>query len=279
VRFLVENKCRYGALTSGTRTYFIYVAGSGETLSVHVSDAWFVGQEHYLRAWLYIYTQGCLDPGPMETPAAWKKTPHKQRTPKGGNNSVQDAGDDETDNSTEESKVSNKRARVGSAVQTTGMDDDSVNATSSVLKSVPFEDIEYLETIGYGRNGSAFKARWNDKLVAVKQFDVEKTGEEWFEKEVAAYATLKKEWGIKVPKPLFLSESFSGCVKLLGMQLGRDPEEGDDCSEWSNIVNSLEREYGLRFNDVWGRNGIFIRDEDGSERLVMIDLEDYDIIS
>jgi hypothetical protein len=53
-------------------------------------------------------------------------------------------------------------------------------------------------------------------------------------------------------------ESFSVCVKLLGVQLGRDPEEADDCSEWSVIVNSLEREYGLRFNDVWGRNGIYL---------------------
>jgi hypothetical protein len=41
----------------------------------------------------------------------------------------------------------------------------------------------------------------------------------------------------------------------------------------------LERDYGLRFYDVWGHNGLFIRDEDGSERLVMINLDYYDIVT
>jgi hypothetical protein len=154
VQLLVDNQCRYGALTSGTRTYFISLVGSGETLSVRVSDAWFVGQEHYLRAWLYVYSQGCLDLGLMETPAAWKKTSFKQQATKGDSNSVQDAKVEKTDDST----VSNKRARVGGEEWIPSFDDVGVSATSAILKSIPFipfEDSRPAGTINWWLSNSS----------------------------------------------------------------------------------------------------------------------------
>jgi hypothetical protein len=57
--YMIDNKRRYGTLTSGTRTYFVYISGNRENSIVHISNAWFVGQVNYVRAWAYIYTQGC----------------------------------------------------------------------------------------------------------------------------------------------------------------------------------------------------------------------------
>lgn len=61
----------------------------------------------------------------------------------------------------------------------------------------------------------------------MKQLNVGKDGEEGFSKELgAAYKILEKVWGKLVPKPMFLSESISGGVCFLGLQLGQDPKKG-----------------------------------------------------
>jgi hypothetical protein len=57
--YMVDNERRYGALTSGTRTYFVYISGDSNSSIVHISNAWFVGQVNYLRAWAYVYKLGC----------------------------------------------------------------------------------------------------------------------------------------------------------------------------------------------------------------------------
>ena len=91
-----------------------------------------------------------------------------------------------------------------------------------------------------------------------------------------AYRRLQKEWGVLVPTPLFLSESITGGVQFLGLELGRDPTPADDLSLWSSILQRLEEEFGIRHNDATRRNQMFLRDKNGVERLVAIDFEDWD---
>lgn len=125
-----------------------------------------------------------------------------------------------------------------------------------------------------------FLAKWHGQRVALKQFDVGKDGYANFDKEVEVYETLRSAWGSLVPKPLFVSESWSGWTKFIGLQLGRDPGPGDDVSERSNVLSALENDYGFRHEDATDCNMVFISDEEtGAERLVAIDLESFTRIS
>jgi hypothetical protein len=114
----------------------------------------------------------------------------------------------------------------------------------------------------------------------MKQFDMGKGGEAPYKKEIAAYMRLRDAWGILVPQPMFLSESPSGWVKFLGLQLGREPNESDDLTGWNQTLRSLKQQYGIRHNDAEVRNMIFIADSvTGVERMVAIDLEDWDDVT
>ena len=136
------------------------------------------------------------------------------------------------------------------------------------------DDVEILESLGYGHNGVVYLAKWGGRKVALKQFDVGKDGYECFDKELAAYLALKDAWGTLVTTPLFVSESWSGWIKFIGLQLGRDPRPGDDLSDWKKVLTSLETQYGFRHDDAEGRNMVFVTDKTtGAERLVAMDLE------
>ena len=143
----------------------------------------------------------------------------------------------------------------------------------SVLPSVPFGEVDIVRSLGYGRNGAVFLAKWKGKEVALKQFDVNKSGMA-FEKEVESYMKIQKAWGRLVPIPLFLSESWSGGTRFLGLQLGREPRSGDDISSWNEILFSLENEFGLRHEDCDGRRNLLFVPDGKTERLVVADLED-----
>jgi hypothetical protein len=63
------------------------------------------------------------------------------------------------------------------------------------------------------------------------------------------------------------------------LQLGRDPVPGDDLSDRSNVLSTLENEYGFRHNDAEAGNMVFVFDDKtGYERLVAIDLESHTMI-
>jgi hypothetical protein len=84
--YMVLNQCRYGALTSASRTYFIHIerdTTSGEE-RVLISDAWYVGQKDYLRAWAFVYAGSHMDKQPrldrVYISDAWLQgTPEKVR--------------------------------------------------------------------------------------------------------------------------------------------------------------------------------------------------------
>jgi hypothetical protein len=67
-------------------------------------------------------------------------------------------------------------------------------------------------------------------------------------------------------------------MAYLGLELGRDPAEGDDVSSWPQILKWLRTEYGFCHGDADGRNGIFIQGNEGGERLVAMDLEEYELV-
>ena len=157
---------------------------------------------------------------------------------------------------------------------------DGPNANSaSGLTEVLIDDVQILGNLGYGHNGVVYLAKWGNRMVALKQFDIGKDGYEYFDKEIAAYLALKDAWGKLVTTPLFVSESWSGWIKFIGLQLGRNPEPGDDVSDWSTVLTSLESQYGFRHEDADDGNMVFVTDEKtGTERLVAIDLEAHSII-
>lgn len=150
------------------------------------------------------------------------------------------------------------------------------------MPAVDFQDLVVGKEIGIGRNGSLFRVSWKGKEYALKQFDVGKDGIEGYENELAAYERMEKLWGEVVPKPYFVSETPSGGVKLLGLQLGASIDDSlvdanEMWKQWQQSHALLEHDYGIRHNDAEsGQNSILISDGDGQHRLAIIDFESWD---
>jgi thiamine kinase-like enzyme len=148
-----------------------------------------------------------------------------------------------------------------------------------LLPNVPFDDIEIIDVLGSGRNGACFKVKWNSTEYAMKQFDVGRDGYNRWNHEIEAYRILHKAWGDLLPRPIFLSESVSGGILFLGLQLGRAPVNYDKYhTQFDSIMRRLKKEYSIRHNDAENRNMIIISDAHGVEKLVAIDFEDWDYV-
>jgi hypothetical protein len=274
--YMVENGQRYGVLSSATRAYFLWIEGDGESAVVRISTPWFVGERDFLRAWAFVHYMACQQSVPLLTSGlTWRLTSNKQSTPppkckrKGqrSGDAIAEGDGDAGSDSDEMSTNGQEDAPAGSAAQ------------MSALVETPIDDVEIIGTLGYGHNGVVFLANWHGQKVALKQFDVGKDGYEYFDKEVEAYLALEAVWGRLVPTPLFVSESWAGWIKFIGLQLGRDPLPGDDISERINVLSTLENEYGFRHDDTDNGNMIYIFDEKTkTERLVAIDLESHTMI-
>ena len=142
---------------------------------------------------------------------------------------------------------------------------------------VPKNEIVRVGVLGQGRNGTCFKVKWNGTEYAMKQFDIGRNGDKFFEREIQAYMLLRDVWGIRVPRPIFLSESYSGGAMFLGLQLGRESTSVDDYKKFEDTLNCLKNIYGIRHNDAESqRNMIIITDAKGIERVAAIDFEDWD---
>lgn len=270
--YMVENGRRYGVLSSATRAYFVWIEGDGEQAEVHISDAWFVGEPNFLRAWAYMHSLASQQSNPLVSRSLqWRKTSSDSPTPppkrkyQGALRSGVIEEGDKDEASTRD-------------VQGAGF-----TAQMSKLQEIPFESLGISRALGYGRNGVVFQANWNGRQVALKQFDVGKgDGYESFQNEVAAYLSLEPVWGSLVATPLFVSMSWSGLVRFIGLQLGRNPLPGDHnyLSERTKVLRALEEDYGFRHEDADRSNMIFVLDEEtNTERLVAIDLESYTTIT
>eukprot|EP00978_Attheya_sp_CCMP212_P040444 scaffold220909_cov60-Attheya_sp.AAC.2 len=276
--YMVENGRRYGALSSATRAYFITIDGSGLDARVYISDAFLVGQPNFLRAWAFIQSLACQQTEPLvSNQLKWQKTSKDHPTPppksrrtgslrSSGTGTINEASGDED---------------MGTAdgPNTNSASNEVAGLAEVLIAEVSIDDVQILGTLGYGHNGVVYLAKWGETMVALKQFDTGKDGYEYFDKEIAAYLALKEAWGKLVTTPLFVSESWSGWIKFIGLQLGRDPEPGDDISDWNRVLSSLESQYGFRHEDAEDGNMVFVTDEKtGTERLVAIDLEAHTII-
>jgi hypothetical protein len=147
------------------------------------------------------------------------------------------------------------------------------------LPQVDFRDLALGKELGIGRNGSTFKVSWGGKQAAVKQFHIGEGGRVGLKKELCAYARTRCVWGTLVPEPLFLSQTPSGGVILLGLQLGRslrsrESENKNILKQWASVIATLEEDFGIRHNDAEG-NALIVTTK-GTEHLVAIDFEDWD---
>ena len=326
--YLVDNRHCYGALTSGTRTYFIKLEvsehgnncnysvdevqasdapsaaahspatkkmktgeaaeiressdtndvntyGDGE-IKVYISDAWFVGQANYLRAWAYVHSL-------RETMQPLKKLPNWIRsssivaTPEQREGKPDRANINNNQDSTSPNDGHSERNECVNKFANTCNREYYYPIHDGAIAFVPYDNIVTVGVLGEGRNGGCFKVKWNGTEYAMKQFDIGRNGDKYFVKEIRAYMLLKDVWGILVPRPIFLSESYSGNVMFLGLQLGHESENEEDYKKFKDVLQRLKKEYGIRHNDAeCGRNMIVITDANGKERVVAIDFEDWD---
>jgi hypothetical protein len=268
LRYMVSNGLRFGALSSGTRTYFFSIEDDGETVGgrVNVSDAFFLGQQDYLRAWAYCYSLSTHATAYEPINVSWAE-------------SDSDSVDGDIDTDDDDGDNQRKAGKKHPGDSPNPSNQTVQYSTASVLiPLVPFESLSFGKPLGYGRNGCVFRADWQGKHVAVKQFDLGRPEVyAMFRNEISAYEKLKHAQGILIPRVLFLTQSKLG-IAYLGLQLGRMPEVGDDVSNWGQIIKRLRTEYGFCHGDADGRNGIFIEDNQGGEILVAIDLEEYRLL-
>lgn len=270
--YLVDNDHRYGALTSATRTIFAYISGTGDDIRVNVSEPYYIGEENYVRAWAYVFSLGCKQKDGFDTPKGQKKW-------------INTGGDSPTPQPSPGKKSSGgkkKRKREdGTKQKGRGRSKKGETASLSKLPTVDFRDLVVGKEIGIGRNGSLFQVSWKGKEYALKQFDVGKDGVEGFENETAAYERTEEVWGEIVPTPYFVSETPSGGVKLLGLQLGSSIDDsvvhGNEMwKQWQHAHAILEQDYGIHHNDAeGGRNSILIDDGQGHQQLAVIDFESW----
>lgn len=265
-RYMVANGIRHGALTSASRTYFCFFDDDdddGVANKVCVSDAWFLGQENYLRAWAYLWSLSTNSARRYDSEDVEWNHSDAEFMP-----NQEDNDDDDDDNTPAPSRAS-RRPRPSSG-----------GASRSCLYSVnipivSFRSIQFLGPLGYGRNGCVFHAHWEQKPVAVKQFDVARPGVlERFCKEKYAYEVLRDVQGILIPKALFVAESSAGII-YFGLQLGRKPGKEDDISGLPNVLKALKSQFGFCHEDHSSSNCLLIPCGGGKEKLVAIDLEDY----
>jgi hypothetical protein len=101
--------------------------------------------------------------------------------------------------------------------------------------------------------------------VAVKQFDHTKNPRT-YETELEAYNRLQDDWGILVLKPFFISESPSGNVRFLGMQLGRPTSDNEPVADaYANVHAKLKQKYGCQQLDCWSHDKNCVYLEDGTK--------------
>jgi hypothetical protein len=288
-RFMVDNNTPFGALTSSNRTYFVSIRMNGPNAEFRVSKAWMVGEENYLRAWTYVHSLGCAALGGdgnlnwAVVSSAVRGSIDRKPSAGGPNVMTRSRAMNNQGRPPGNATGNASNAAVGVSLSRNFGVDYFVphNALERVLPFVSRGDIEIKGVIGCGRNGTVLKAHWAGQEVALKQFDLSKGGEPRFQAEATAYAKLQPAWGKLVPKPLFISESASGNVTFLGLQLGRALTHADVVSgpSMQSLVEEILQSYGVQLLDVRDLNFVFLPRQDGTEGLAVIDLEDHELVA
>lgn len=159
VGYMADNQRRFGVLTSGTRSYFVQISGQREGSTVQISDAWFVGEPNYLRAWAYINSLGCKQNDLWTAPKAWLTTSRKHSTPQ------KEDDDDHKKGGGEGGKGSGEGGKGGNGSKKRGRDSlessprkrhhKGMNTRAATIPTASFDEIHVLGVIGTGRNGAS----------------------------------------------------------------------------------------------------------------------------
>ena len=151
------------------------------------------------------------------------------------------------------------------------------------------QDIELLEPLGHGRQGTLFKVRWQGNVYAAKVFDTTKgNGLDAFKRETQAYEHLRGGWGRLIPTPRFIVTNTT-IVLFLGMDLAEEPTDDDDRECWDGVLEELEADFGFRHLDVdcdsreaYWRNRMWLANANKTEAEewlpIVVDLEDYELV-
>jgi len=153
-------------------------------------------------------------------------------------------------------------------------------STRSSPLQVPWSSFELLHELSTGRSGTVAVARYQDNLVAVKMFDIGKDGVNRFQQELKTYRMAQELQGKAIPTLMFISESPSGNVVVLGLELGA--ELPSDFDAWTILqrqeaFDALSKlaEISVAQNDIKPEN--FVVNSNG--HLAVVDLEDTSILS
>lgn len=286
---MVANQCCFGTVTSATRTYFVQLMEQSRAKNkrVLVTDAWFVGQPNYLRAWAAFYAFA-RENRPSQNNSAWVNTPTKIRD---NRNLYGDRRENRrTGRGDQRGQARGGRGRGGRGHQRSCGDIDTI--PDNILCEVPLverQDIELLEPLGHGRQGTLFKVRWQGNVYAAKVFDTTKgNGLDAFKRETQAYEHLRGAWGRLIPTPRFIVTNTT-MVLFLGMDLAEEPTDDDDRECWDGVLEELEADFGFRHLDVdcdlleaYWRNRMWLANANKTEAEewlpIVVDLEDYELV-
>jgi len=172
----------------------------------------------------------------------------------------------------EKKKSSNKKAADSSGAKKK----DAFEALASGISCVSWKSLELLSEIQHGRSGYVVLANYASQLVAIKLFDIGKRGEKAFLSELSCYQTAKSVQGVAVPRLLFVTESPSGGVVGLGLELGSRLASSfvawDDAARQQafGAIQMLAQVCGVAQNDMRPDN--FVLGSKG--QVVVVDLED-----
>jgi hypothetical protein len=150
------------------------------------------------------------------------------------------------------------------------------------ILEVDFDEIKVGEHLGDGKKASTSEAVWNGKTVALKCWNVCSSDyanslaySHW---ELSRYCDLKEAQGSLVPRLQFVSRNKDNGILMLGLEMG---EPVDCCDEGledakGKLHEAIKKLWWKQRRASWRNdNLVWMRNGDGSRRLVAIDLESF----
>ena len=295
-RQMLLNNCRYGVLTSGTRTYFVCAVVVDGEVRFFVSRRWYVAERYYLRAWAFVTDAAKIakrdvkDKAPKPSMLELKCAGNGWRKFEGDKNTALSPSKSPTlktkmprhfaPRSALNACLPKRRKSSGGPVAAETPDDEPWERSNRLgVPEVPDDalQIHWDRVLGRGRNGAVVEARWSGQTIALKQFDLDHGCGPHFQRELETYVALRRLQGKAVARLLFVSRSWCGTLRFMGIEKG-EPVKGDEANledEMVRVHHTLQlagwrqtvEENELK-NHVWQVDG----------RLVAIDLEMFEIV-
>lgn len=147
------------------------------------------------------------------------------------------------------------------------------------IPEVDFSEIKVGRGLGCGKKASTSEAVWNGKTVALKswtfggRYEHARAYSHW---ELSRYCDLKEAQGNLVPRLHFVCRRHG--TLMLGLEMGQPVH--DYCNELEDAKSKLwkaltEQGWKQRSGSWRNDNLVWMQNDDGSRRLVAIDLESF----